>query len=119
MYPLTADTSFKTKVVKFYDDTEQRWRQRGQFARFELSFNNIDAYDMETLYNFWTTTKGAYDSTWSITFDQAEGTWLLGADPGAGGVTYSNMAFEDDKFVAVESTPDRYDVKLVCLQTRS
>jgi len=119
MYPLQMTTSYQTTVVQFYDDTEQRYAERNDFHHFEIAFSSLDAYELEKLYNFWNAAKGAYDSTWDITFNQEEGTWLLGADPGAGGVTYSDMAFVDDDFKVVESKPDRYSVSLRCVQTRN
>ena len=104
LYPLARGTERKTRVIKFIDDSEQRWRQAPPLASFLLEFTDINSRDLSTLRVFWVTTKGRVDKTWDFT--------ILGT-------TYSHLGFDSDIFSATESKPDRFTVRLSCKQWRA
>ena len=101
MTPLTRGVEFRTLVYTFRNGSEQRCAERGERARFVLTYANLDGYDVATLRDFWRSAKGAFDATWDIEID---------------GVTYEGCAFEDDAFTASESKPERYSVSLKVMQ---
>jgi hypothetical protein len=103
-YPLADTMSFGTQVHKFLDDSEQRHRDRLVLRRFQLTCNNISAYDVSLIRSFFRSQFGGYDSTWDLTF---------------GGVTYSNMAFAQDNFPSVESKHNRMTLSFQLVQTKS
>lgn len=103
LYPVTRSREYVTRVVQFADDSEQRWRVRPALARFTLEFTDINGYDLSEILAFWRSTKGRFDTTWQITID---------------GQTYQNMAFDSDDFSFIENRPNRYTVRLSCIQTR-
>jgi hypothetical protein len=102
MTPLTRAVEFRTQVHRFRNGSEQRVAERGERARFVLSYTNLDGYDVSTLRDFWRSTKGAFDPTWDITVD---------------GVLYEGCAFEDDAFTVAESKAERYSVSLRMVQS--
>lgn len=99
---VTRTLSVPTRVVQFLDDTEQRWRCADPLNAWALTFTGMSAADRDSLRNFVATQKGAYDSSWTFGF-------FL--------VNYTNMAFEDDSFVEVESQPRRWDCSVKFRQT--
>ena len=101
MTPLTRGLEFRTQVHKFKNGSEQRVAERGERARFVLSYTNLDGYDVSTLCDFWRSTKGSFDATWDITVD---------------GVLYEGCAFEDDAFPATESKAERASLSLKVTQ---
>lgn len=103
MYGAERETRFRTTVVQFVGDQEQRWRSQAPLTAWTLRLIDIDGYDLANVLAFWRSMKGKFDSTWDIT---------------VAGVLYSNMAFDQDEFSAVEAKPERYTVELRCLQTR-
>jgi hypothetical protein len=105
LYPLERTYAFRTTVKQFCDDSEQRWRVRGSgLARFKLTYRRISASNVNSLLAFWRTSKGAWDSTWSVFID---------------GVTYPNMYFTDDNFSLEETDPGLFSLTLTCAQWRS
>lgn len=101
MTPLTRAVEFRTQVHRFKNGSEQRVAERGERARFVLSYTDLDGYDVSTLRDFWRSTKGAFDATWDITID---------------GVLYEGCAFESDEFAATEGKAERYAVSLAVRQ---
>jgi hypothetical protein len=103
-YPTTATTRRATKVIQFVDDHEQRWKIAKGLASFNLVYSSLNGYDLSILRNFFRTTKGAFDNTFSITI---------------GAITYDNCGFEDDTFEPTEGTrPNVYDITLRVKQTK-
>lgn len=102
MYPATLGLMFSTQVVKFVNDSEQRWGTSVGRGDLELVFTDINGYDLSTLYDFFRTAKGQFDNTWSITVN---------------GQTYTNCGFLSDAFEVVESKPGRYSITLKIRQT--
>ena len=103
LYPMRRARIHGTTVIRFVDDTEQRWRSSPPMMQFVLEYRDINGYDLSRLLEFFRTVKGRFDTTWDIT---------------VGGVTYHHMMFDGDAFEVVESKPDRYTVRLTCRQWR-
>lgn len=103
LYPLVRAREHLTRVVQFSDDSEQRWRVRPAIARFSLEFSDVNGYELSEILEFWRSMKGRFDATWEITI---------------GGQTYQNMTFDSDECSFVENRPNRYTVRLSCIQTR-
>ena len=61
MTPATIGTGFSTRVMRFCDDTEQRWAARGQHGVFVLTFTDISGFDRTTIWRSIRTTL----SSWS------------------------------------------------------
>jgi hypothetical protein len=101
MTPLTRAVEFRTQVHRFKNGSEQRVAERGERARFLLSYTNLDGYDVSTLRDFWRSTKGDFDATWDIEID---------------GVLYEGCVFEDAAFSATEPKAERYSVNLKVMQ---
>ncbi len=101
MYPLQDTRSFGSGVVRFLDDTEQRWRSRLMLTRFILEYKNINGYDLAVLTTFFNSQFGKFDATWSITF---------------GGETFDDMMFDQDEMPAVESMGNHFNVSFRCQQ---
>ena len=102
LYPVTQTLAMPTRVIRFLDDTEQRWRSADPLNSWVLTYNRILWADIVTLQNFFNTVKGAFDSTWTFPFL---------------GTNYTSMCFDQDDFSAVESDPGRYTVSLKLRQT--
>ncbi len=103
-YPLVEGHSFGTGVHRFLDDSEQRWRNRLSLRRFVLTCNDINAYDVSSIRTFFRSQAGQFDNGWDITI---------------GGVTYSNMAFDQDNFPIVENKRNRMGLTFQVVQTKS
>ena len=103
LYPVSRDTAYPVKTVRFLDDTEQRWKQGAALERFTLAYTDLSAADRDTLQTFFDSVKGTYDSTWDITI---------------GGDTYSYCCFEDDAPQWQERTAESWDVTFKIRQVR-
>lgn len=103
-YPLAATLSFGTQVHQFTDDSEQRHRDRLMVNKFQLTCTNISGYDVSLIRTFFRSQFGAYDATWTLTF---------------GGVTYSDLAFAQDAFPAIESKNNRMSLSFQIVQIKS
>lgn len=103
MYPAMFAQEHRVVVNTFADGTEQRWRRRAPLSRWTLTYTDISAVDVATLWAFFNACKGAFDSTWDVTIS---------------GITYSYCCFDTDEFAVTESKPGRYNVTLVIRQVR-
>lgn len=103
MYPATLGLTFKTDVVQFVNDTEQRWATWQGVSEFELVFTDIDGYDLSLLVEFFNSVKGQFDATWTLPIN---------------GQTYNNCSFLQDDFTYTEAKPERYSVTLKCRQEK-
>jgi len=103
MYPVVRGLTFPTKVVRFLDDTEQRWASGPPLNKFTLTTSHIKWTDVQNLQNFFITQKGAFDSTWTFSINS---------------VTYSNMVFDSDIFTYTEVSPGKFSVSLQISQTQ-
>lgn len=103
MYPAVLGVQYATEVVQFVNDTEQRWASNPGLGNFELTFTNIDGYDLSVLIDFFRSCKGQFDSTWTLAIN---------------GQTYTNCTFLSDDITWLENKPERYTLTLKCRQVR-
>ena len=80
MYPATLNRSFITRVLKFINDSEQRWVVRSELFSAVLQFHGVNGYDMSVLLDFFEQVKGAYVDTallnvFDITIDSVNYKW--------------------------------------------
>jgi hypothetical protein len=102
--PLVRRVGVPGRVVEFLDGSEQRWRSADLLNGFDVVFTDVPAADLATVVNFWATTKGAFDATW--TFTDVDGT------------TYPHMGFDQDELTATENAkPGRFSFSLKMRQT--
>ena len=101
MTPATIGTGFGTRVMRFCNDTEQRWATRGQHGVFVLALTNISGYDLSNVLDFFRSVKGRFDATWTLTINST---------------TYSNMALDADDFVVLEQKPNFFTLQVKCRQ---
>jgi hypothetical protein len=59
-YPVSFETSWKTKIVQFLNDTEQSWTVRKRLHGFVLQYSSIDGYTLSVLRDFFYARKGRY-----------------------------------------------------------
>jgi len=104
MYPATLGLAYRTEIVQFVNDTEQRWATRPALGDFELTFTDLNGYDLSILRDFFRSTKGAFDATWTMDI---------------GAYHWPNCYFTQDDFTAIEDKPERYTVMLKGRQVRS
>lgn len=102
-YPVIRSSGFLTGITKFCSDKEQRWVKRASLTSLVLTYERINPTDLATIFTFFNTQKGAFDKTWSITFD---------------GISYSYMVFVHDDFSPVESSPGLWNLTLRARQVR-
>lgn len=98
-YPLRVRYSCLTRVHRATNAAEQRYAVRGPFVEIELTFTNLPFADADSIETFFTSQKGAFDSTWTLSF---------------GGRTYTAMRFDDDTISWSESLPARWSGRLRC-----
>lgn len=103
MYPVTRTHTRQTRVFKFLDDKEQRYRDRVRLERFELVFEHLGLADRDTIISFFDSTKGSFDATWEISL---------------AGVTYKSCVFEDDELKWSEPIEGLYNLTLKIRQTK-
>lgn len=103
MYPVTKDFIIPAKVVRFLDDTEQRWVSGPIRNSWVIQNGHINWSDVMTLQTFFNTQKGAFDTSWTFPFE---------------GTNYTNCTFEDDGFTYTEIGYNKYQVNLKFRQTQ-
>lgn len=103
-YPVVDNQSFGTDLIRFLDDTEQRWRHRNMLRRFKLTCTDINAYDSALILNFYRSQFGSFDSTWSLPFN---------------GATVANLAFVQDGFQITENKRNRHTLSFDIIQVKS
>ena len=99
MTPTTIGSWYETRVVRFCDDTEQRFVTRLPFSTFLLNFTKINGYDLSALLAFFRTVKGQYDASWTLTIN---------------GTTYPTMMLDSDDFTMTELTPNYFTLQVKC-----
>lgn len=106
MYPATRMIGPKVKQLAFANGFVKRWVNAPLINSWRCDWTGLTNTDATTLETFWTTQKGAYDTSWDITID---------------GVTYAKCAFDDDVFTRIETPdrPGRWSVSLAFSQTAS
>jgi hypothetical protein len=97
--PATLGSGFATRVMRFCDDTEQRFVTRYPFSIFVLQFTNINGYDLSQLVAFFRTVKGQYDSSWTLTIN---------------GTTCPTMNLDSDDLLVVENVSECFTLSVKC-----
>jgi hypothetical protein len=82
MYPATLSHRFITRVLKFVNDSEQRWTVSGELFSCVLEFSHLSGYDFAQILGFFQTMRGAYIdaallNTFSITIDSVPYYWCV------------------------------------------
>ena len=108
-YPITRTNTYKTKVLQFLNDQEQRWVAQRQMQDLELVFTAVDGYSVSVVREFWNSVHGADVTPWTLN---------LGNDAITGQpLTYTNLIFVGDDFkVTANQKPNRFDLTLKCRQ---
>ena len=102
LYPLTESREYRTQVIRFANDTEQAWNDRGSLRRFRLTLADVSGEDVSRVREFFRSVIGQRDS-WDIAL---------------GGTTVSNLVFESDDFPAVVTTGNTASVDLAVRQVQ-
>ena len=104
-YGTSRTKEYKTTIIRFADDTEQRWSASPGLNRFDLVLRSIDGVDLSAVRQFFIDQKGQSGTAWSIT---------IGAD------TFDNCTFLTDTFPVEEpaNRPERFNVRLPCRQVK-
>lgn len=101
MYPSTVGTEYRTEIVEFVNDSEQRWPVRAGLGNFELSVTDVNGYDLSNIMDFFATAQGQKATNWTLTVNS---------------ITYNNCCFVQDDFIFTESKPNVYSLTLKCKQ---
>lgn len=106
MFPAVLASSFSTKVIKFLNDTEQRFVANDKLFSCTLQYHAVDPYDMNLIRKFFNDMDGMYISndllhSFSITID---------------GSTYNNCGFGQDILNIEENRGGTYSFELKILQ---
>lgn len=103
-HPVEDTHSFGTDILRFMDDSEQRWRRRNLLRRFRLVCADINAYDSSLILNFYRSQFGRFDSSWSLAFN---------------GSTINNLMFVQDSMKIGESKRNRHSLSFDLMQVKS
>ncbi len=103
MTPMVRERRYRTEVVEFLDGSSQRWAGQDGLAAFQLTFANLEGYDVANVLEFFRSMKGRFDATWDLTL---------------AGTTYPNLAFDQDELGATETLPNRFSFTLRVMQVR-
>lgn len=103
MYPVTRAIVAPTAIIRFGNDTEQRWRRMRILNAWTFQYTGISAADLATLKTFFVTQKGAFDKSWVLPFN---------------GTSFTAMTFDQDDFTYVETAEaiNRFSLSLRCRQ---
>lgn len=96
MYPMVDEVSVPTRVIKFCNDSEQRWPTRKPLQGFTLEYADLSKVEAETIETFFVARKGSYE-VFDIT--------LMG-------LTFTKMRFLDDALQVTETAPGLYSLTL-------
>ena len=103
-YPLNRVVSYNSKVIRFADDSEQRWQKlQAPLESFVLTYTDIDGLDLSNLITFFRSTKGSFTTNWNISIN---------------GVTYTNVMFDSDSLSWQEVTPNLFSLTIECKQSQ-
>lgn len=103
LYPIPRGNHIGSRVQKYLNGSETRFVTASPLAQFELAYSGLFKAERDALKNFYATTKGGFDNTWSFTLATQ---------------TYVSLVFGEDSFSSVESSrPNLYNVNLKFRQT--
>jgi hypothetical protein len=108
MYPLVRSHQFRTNVYTHVDFSEQRFSKGVDLQMFDLTFHNLKTADKETVRVFFNSTRGNFDTTWTLTYTDTDGTPQ----------TYTNLQFVGNTLDATQTEPGVWQIKLKVRQTR-
>lgn len=82
MYPAMLTHSVITRVIKFANDTEQRWSVRPELFSATLQYSAVNGYDLALIQAFFRTMRGEYVDTlmlnvFDITIDGVQYFWCV------------------------------------------
>lgn len=102
--------AYVTRVVRFVDDSEQRWVVRPSLFECVLNLQSMNGHDVSALRTFFNSMKGSYvdaalTNTFSITLQ---------------GTQYDYCVFAQDDFTITENRgrPNLFDLQLRIRQVR-
>src|SRR5579862_4640454 len=87
LYPCTITISFSTILQQMQNASQQRWPTRPGLVKLELPFEAMTRTEKNTQRTAFSTAKGRFATNIDLTFS---------------GVTYSNLALDEDEYVATE-----------------
>ena len=96
-YPLRLKVSCLTRIQRGANAAEQRYAVQLPFATIDAKYTNLTPTDQASIQGFHDSQKGAFDSTWTLTFDSK---------------TFTAMRFMADELKWVESIPNRWTTQL-------
>lgn len=108
MYPMVQRDNWRTQVYRHIDLSEQRNALGVQLQEFDLELHNLSTADKQTVRNFFTSTGGNFDATWTLSFTDTDGVQQ----------TYTYMQFATNTFSPEMTGPGRWSVRLSVRQTR-
>lgn len=112
-YTSSFGQEFLSRVVKFVNDSEQRWAERAPLARVTMVFTDISSYDLSTLEAFWLSYKGSYiDAAMTNVFE------LTFTDVSGNSYDWKNCYFMTNDFSPMETKPGRFSITLKVAQAR-
>lgn len=92
--PITRTLTFKTGILQGVNGTEQRWMQTSGVESFTLSYGMLTVAQRDTLLTQFETSKGSFDQTLSLDFDD--------------GNTYTGLHFDSDTLQFTEDKPNQF-----------
>lgn len=108
-YPITRGHRYRTQIYTSVDMSEQRFSKGVPLEEFNLVFTRVTTTDKETCRTFFNARKGAFDTTWTLTLTDTDGT----------PVTWVGLQFmPGQKFEATETHHGLWDFQLRVRQTR-
>jgi hypothetical protein len=102
-YPMTRSTAWKTQVLTYSNDSEQRWVRFGPRQEFELTFTDVDGTSISLVREFWQSMKGVDQTSFNLD---------LGTGPHGEVMSWSNLVFTDDAFKITQTKPNRWSLTL-------
>lgn len=96
-YPLTMRVSTLTRVLESPSGARQRFAVRAPMVEVQTTLPKLTAADVAAVDAFFDSQKGAFDSTWTLTF---------------AGRTFTAMRFAGDEIRWTEDLPGRYSATL-------
>lgn len=108
MYPATLRQEYQTKVLKFANDTEQRWVSQRELFSCSLDFHSVNGFDFSIILAFFKQMRGQYlDSSLTNVFDIT-----------LGGVNYHYCVFDQDSIPVEVDQSETYRFQLNVRQVR-
>lgn len=94
--PVTRTLVCPSKVERFADNKEQRYKAGTAYWRIQFPLTNLSAADRDAVTTFFNDQKGMYATDWDITLDQL----------------YDNCRFEMDELEWREDRPMRFSATI-------